>query len=194
MRLPQKPRRKWGMRLRQPRTFLHPGTPWDSLGLRCRNGDCNALQLASDCDALLFPIDFCIVWSRKKNERKTRHDPASFFVPQECGNEMAGQFTPGISFPHFLAQKTCQDRGSQMLLLNKKHIKTVSISHIKKHQTLSYQTCDCLKTANIPANSSFLRCVAACVCDDVRMSLWHLQANDGAGQLGLRLHVGWTRR
>lgn len=75
-----------------------------------------------------------------------------------------------------------------------KQIKTVSIAHIKKHPTLSYQTCDCLKTANIPANSSFLRCVAACVCDDVRMSLWHLQANDSAGQLGLRLHVGWTRR
>jgi len=41
----------------------------------------------------------------EKNERKTKHDPASFFVPQECGNEMAGQFTPGISFPHFLAHK-----------------------------------------------------------------------------------------
>ncbi len=82
-----------------------------------------------------------------------------------------------------------------MLLLNNKNIsKTVSVSHNKTHQTLSYRNCDCLKTANIPANSSFLRCVAACVSDDVRMSLWHLQANDSAGQLGLRLHVGWTRR
>ena len=54
-----------------------PRDSWDSLGLRCRNGDCDALQLASDCDALLFPIDFCIVWSRKK---RAKNEPRSGYV------------------------------------------------------------------------------------------------------------------
>ena len=141
-----------------------------------------------------FHSSFVSFGLEKKTSEKRTKIGVRFSCPRSAETRWPVNLRRASRFRISWLTKTSQDRGSQMLLLNKKHIKTVSISHIKKHQTLSYQICDCLKTANIPANSSFLRCVAACVCDDVRMSLWHLQANDSAGQLGLRLHVGWTRR